>query len=198
MSNFSRDSDLLGHEPMVFHELPFAGQTRLKVTDAVIDGPNVTSAMGGFAPLSAGQVAMIGDGSFAIAAIVSNNAMTLAVPPVGVSGSTLVVRTLAPQAALVGDELLRAIGLDPDDPSSAGSIVSLSLMVQLEAIGTLSRAYAGAISIAGDSRRIEEKANRYRQRLARGLRGAAIELDLDGDGRIDAVRQPGIGQLVRG
>jgi hypothetical protein len=200
MSNFSKDSDLLAHEPMIFHELPFAGQTRLRVTDAAISGQTVTSPSGGFAALAPGHVAIVGDGAFAIAAIVNDNTLTLAVPPVGVGGSTLVVRTFAPQAAVVHDELLRALGIDPDHPGAAASeskIVSRSWMTQLEALGTLSRAYAAAVSIGADNRRILEKAERYRQRFSRGLIGAAVLLDLDGDGRPDTVRHPGIVTLTR-
>ena len=200
MPNFSTDSDLLAHEPMVFHELPFAGQTKLRVTDAVISDAMVTSTTGGFSRLAAGDVAILGDGAFAISAIGDDQTLTLAVPPVGITDATLIVRTFAPQAALVRDELLRAVGIDPDDPDPAygqSAIVSVAHVRQLEALGALARAYAAAVSIAGDSRRILEKADRYRQRFTRGLRGSAILLDLDGDGRADTFRHPGVMQLIR-
>lgn len=200
MPNFSNDSDLLAHEPTVFHELPFTGQTRLRITDAAVSDQTVTSVTGGFSGLSPGEVAIIGDGAFVITGIVNDNTLTLAVPPIGVGSSTLTVRTLAPQATLVHDELLRALGIDVDNPdgeTNESMIVSVSLMNQFEVLGTLSRAYAGAASIGGDSRRIVEKADRYRRRFQSGLLGAAILLDVNADGRPDTVRHPGVGQLIR-
>jgi hypothetical protein len=194
MSNFSNDSDLLAHEPMVFHELPFAGQTKLRVMNAAISGQTITSATGGFSTLAAGDVVILGDGAFAITAVVDDNTLTLAIPPVGVADGTLIVRTFATQAALVHEELLRAMGVEESD---ASSIVSIALVRQLEVLGTLARAYAAAVGTAGDSRRILEKADRYRARFTRGLLAAAIELDLDADGRVDTVRHPGIGRWVR-
>lgn len=200
MPNFSTDADLLAYEPNVFHELPFVSQTKLRVTDAAISGRDVTSTTGGFTTLSPGDVAVIGDGAFAIATIVSNTVLTLATTPVGVSGPTLTVRTFAPQAAAVHADLMRAIGIDAADPDNeldGSAVLSLDLMGRLETLGTLTDAYTAAIPIAGERTGAAEKAERYRQLFKRRLNGATVLIDLNGDGQADVARYPGVGRLER-
>jgi hypothetical protein len=208
MGNFSTDADLLGYEPNVFAELPFASQRKLKVTDAALSGVNITSATGGFSMLAAKQVAVLEASaaesqSHAIASITGNTALMLATRPVGLSvstGITLSVRTLCPQATLVHEELLRAMGIDPDDPDAEvneSAIVSVELMRRLEALGTLSRAYTAAVALVGDNSGVHAKATEYTARFRRALAGAQVLIDLDGDGRPDAWRTPGTAQLLR-
>jgi hypothetical protein len=200
MANFSTDSDLLAREPGVFAELPFAGQTKLRVTDANISGSTVTSTTGGFNRLSAGDAVLFGEAAFAIAAIVNNNTLTLAAIPSGVTGGTMYVRTFAPQARLVHQELMRVIGIDTDDPDQAlgeSAIVSVSLMKDLEVLGTLARAYTAAITLTGGTRAVKDKAERYGRLFVRSLLGAAVLIDLDGDGYPDVTRFPGVGEMTR-
>lgn len=203
MSNFSNDADLLAYEPHVFTDLPFASQRRLRVTDAAVDGTTVTSETGGFTTVAAGQVVVIEALAYAIASITDDNTLELAAAPVELStttGLTLTVPTLAPQAALVHDELLRAIGIDVDDAGAditEQSIVSTQLMRRLEAIGTLAHAYAAAVALVGDNETINTKADRYRQRYQRALNVAQVLIDADGDGLADAWRSPGVGRMVR-
>ena len=168
MPNFITDSDLLPFEPRVFHELPFAGQTKLIVSDAQIDGATVTSAAGGFAALAPGDVAVLGGGAYKIAAVADDNTLTLDPPPVTDTDPTLLVRTFAPQATLAHEHILQALGRTEEEVESAGPVS------RLEALCTLSIAYAAGVSVLGDSSRLIEKLERYKRQYLREWMEATI------------------------
>lgn len=206
---FSTDADLLAYEPDVFMDLPFAAQRTLRITDGAIAGAQITSASGGFEVLSPDDVIVLNAGSpgavaLPIESIDSDTQLTLVSAPVGLiasSGLAVEARTLRPQAAVVYEELLRAVGVDPDDPAAtigSDDIVSIELMRRLEVLGTLAGAYAAAIAPCGDNEAVEHKAMDYRKRFERAIRGARILIDTDGDGEADLWRSPGVGRLVRG
>lgn len=206
---FSTDADLLAYEPDVFIDLPFAAQRTLRIADGVIVGAQLTSGAGGFDALSPDDVVVLNAGSsdavaLPIESVESDTQLTLTFAPVGLpatSGLTVEARTLRPQAAVVYEELLRAVGVDPDDPAATiggDDIVSVELMRRLEVLGTLAVAYAAAIAPCGDNEAVERKATDYRKRFERAIRGARILIDTDGDGEADVWRSPGVGQLVRG
>jgi len=100
----------------------------------------------------------------------------------------------------VHGELMRAIGIDVDDPDETlgeASVISLGVMRRLETLGTLGRAYAAAVALVGDNRAINEKAARYRLRFASALNAAQVLVDTDGDGHADVWRTPGVARLTR-
>ena len=185
MPNFTADSDLLPFEPRVFHELPFAGQTKLRVTDAQLDGATLTSAAGGFSALAPGDVALLGEGAYAIVSIEDDNTLTLAPAPVDITDSTMIVRTLAPQAMLAHEHILQALGRTEEE------IENRDLVARLEALCTLSIAYAAGVSVLGDSARLLEKLERYRRQYLREWTAATILLD------DQTVIRPGVGRVIR-
>jgi hypothetical protein len=206
MSNFVSDSDLLEYEPQVFQELPFASQRMLLVTDGAISGPTLTSGTGGFAALSAGDVVVISSGlsdvvTCGVASVTDSNTLVLMQTPVlaATTGLRVEARTLAPQANTMHAELLRSLGVDLDDPDGLrqSAIISVSLMRRLEALGTLSRAYAAAVTLGGDNATVSAKAESYRRRFNAAANGARVLMDVDGDGRADVWRTPGVARLVR-
>jgi len=208
MTPFVLDADLLAYEPNVFVELPFAAQRLLRVTDAALSGATLTSATGGFAALAPGGVVVLstsaGDAvTGAIASVTDDNTVVLTRAPVGFEAGAAVVveaRTLGPQVALVHAEVMRSIGLDGDDAAvtlDESAVVSVGLMRKIEALGALSRAYAGAVAIVGDQALIEAKAERYRRMFGAALSEAQVLIDTDGDGEADACRLPGVGRMVR-
>lgn len=202
MPTFSADSDLLALEPAIFADLPLAGQRLVQVSDAAISGSTLTSSTGGFSVLSPGHVALIQNTPLPIASIAGNTSLSLTRAPIGLSASSglnLEVRTFAPQAELIYRELLHAVGVDPEDPAGLdeSAIVSLDLMRRLETLGVVSRAYQAAIAPVGDDPAIRRKAADYRDRFIRALGEARVLIDLDGDGRPDVWRTPGVARLIR-
>lgn len=208
MLNFSTDSDLLAHEPNVFTDLPLAGQKRLAIGDAAVAGNTVTSQTGGFLLLGEGDVVLLRDEAAAdvpcvVREVSDDHTLELEHAPAGLAATTglaLIARTFEPQAELVHDELMRALGIDVDDPDESldeSSILSVGLMRKLEALGTLALAYGGAVAIGGDNEAIAAKAASYQRQFRAALNGARVLIDVDGDGRADVWRTPGIGRLVR-
>lgn len=208
MSHFATDADLLAHEPAVFVDLPFATQRKLRVTDGVLSGPTLTSEAGGFSELGQGDVVVIAVSeaervTVAVSAVTDDGTLELDAEPVGLSanqGLTVEARTLKPQTAVVHGELMRAIGIDVDDPEQAlneQSVVSVSVMRRLEVLGTLARAYRTAVGLSGDQEELRMKAAEHERQFRSALRGARVLVDLDGDGRADVWRTPGVGRLVR-
>lgn len=206
---FSTDADLLAYEPDVFTDLPFAAQRTLRITDGEVSAAQLTSATGGFAALSPDDVLVLNAGApdalaMSVESVESDTSLTFTMAPVGLALSSVLTvegRTFRPQAAVVYEELLRAVGVDPDDPASefdGDDIVSTELMRRLEVLGTLAGAYAAAISPCGENARVERKAVDYRKRFERAIRGARVLIDTDGDGEADLWRSPGVGRLVRG
>jgi hypothetical protein len=208
MTLFASDADLLGYEPNVFVELPFPSQRRLRVTDAALSGAMVASATGGFEGLAADAVVVLEvsaaeKSSHAIASVEDDNTLTLGSVPGGLSeteGLTLEVRTLRPQMEKVHERLMRAIGVDVDDPEETlteASVVSVQLMRRLEALGTLGRAYAAGMAMVGKNEGLASKSDQYLKRFRRAIRGARVLIDADGDGRAERWRTPGVSRLVR-
>src|SRR5690606_19408793 len=116
------------------------------------------------AQLDAGGVVLIGGVVHEVLAVLDAETLSVSLPrarltqpPIpGREGTDLevVVRSFEPQAALVHDGLLRLLGIDPDDEAAAlteESVVSLSVMARLEALGTLERIYSGAVALVGDN-----------------------------------------------
>ena len=210
--NFSTDRDLLVHEPEVFVNIPLAGQEPLRVSDGSITGTTLSSAGADFtaAQVDVGSVALVAGTAHEIVARVDANTLTVsklrtrladaAIAPGDGTGLEIIVRTFAPQAAVVHDVLLHMLGIDADNPDpslSQDNIVSLSLMARLEALGTLHRLYSGAVALVGDNEELRRKSAEYHHRFNAGCRGASVWMDLDGDGNGDVRVQLGVTSMVR-
>jgi hypothetical protein len=210
--NFSTDRDLLAYEPTLFHDLPWAGQQRLRVIDVSTSGTTVTSQSADFeaAGVSVGSVVLIDDIAHEVMSRDSSTQLTVsllrarltddAISTADGSDQTAVVRTFEPQAALIHDHLLRMLGFDPDDAHAAvteQSIVSMSVMARLEALGTLERIFSGAVALVGDNKALQQKRAAYHAQFAADLRRATVLLDTDNDGRVDERRGLSTARLVR-
>ncbi len=209
--NFSTDRDLLAHEPNVFDDVSIVSQRRLSLTDAAVSGTTLTSASADFeeAQVETGSVVVVDGVALEVMARVDANTLTVsmprarltdsAVPPGDGSGLSLIAMTFAPQAALVHDVLLRALGIDPNDEDAElteDAIVSVGLMAHVETLGTLERVYSGAVAITGDEELVR-RAEMYRQRFRAAVERASVLLDTDGDGRADMRVEMATSRLVR-
>ena len=198
--NFSNDRDLLAIEPAVFEDVPFTAQMRLQVSDTSVSGTTLTSAAADFvsAGIAAGSVVLINNVPHEVFERTDANTLDVSLPRSHTSGPgipggdgtglELVARTFGPQAELVHDGLLRLIGIDPDDLGaelSESSVLSVTLMARIEALGTLELVYAGAASLVGENDTLLMKAGEYRRRFRRARMRATVLLDTNGDGQVD-------------
>jgi len=201
---FSTDADLLPHEPNVFTDLPLPGQTKLDVTDGVLDGQTVTSAIGWFDQLAAKDVLVMrtGDGvstTAVVEAVTDANTLTLPTKPFlgPASDLHLLVRTFAPQRRVVAARLAAELRLDANV-----TVLNADTLVRLEALGTLMLAFRAGLALpVGDEHTeaaIIARAEWYHRSFNYARRAALIELDRDGDGQADATRTLGVIDLVRG
>ncbi len=209
---FTNDRDLLRLEPDVFSEVSFAAQHRLNESDGIVSGTTLTSVSADFeaAQVTAGDVVLIANIACEVLARVDANTLTVslprtdladaAIPPGDGSALAVSLRTFGSQAGRVHDTLLRRLGIDLDDADAVideDAIVSLSVMAELETLGTLALVYHGAMSVGGDNDVLREKANHYRNRFEIASRAAVVLLDSDGDGSADVERRLGDVQLIR-
>ncbi len=208
MTTFANDADLLTFEPRAFVDLAGVARTLLQVDDGQLSGTTLTSTIGGFDALMPGHVLVLrSSAADAVAAAVSQvtdtNTLELASPPEGLaamSNLSVMARTFAAQAQHVNGQLLRAIGIEVDDPActlNAASVVSTGLMRRLEVLGTLALAYQAAAGPIGGDDEYADRAVGYRTRFNRALESARVLIDTDGDGLADAWRTPAAGSLVR-
>ncbi|MAE62299.1 MAG: hypothetical protein CMJ49_13200 [Planctomycetaceae bacterium] len=208
MTAFINDADLLIVEPRVFEDLPFAAQQTLRVDDAALAGVTITSVAGGFNTLVIGDVIVLRTteadaATFAIAGITDDNTLTVENEPTHLTASvglTMIARTFTPQINIVHAQIMRAMGIDIDDPDEEldeASIVSVSVMQQIETLGTLAQVYAAAVAPVGDNETIMQKADAYARQFTAAMRGARVLIDIDGDGQADVWRTAGQGRLVR-
>lgn len=210
--NFSTDRDLLAYEPQVFNDVPFAAQQRASVTDGSLSGTTLTSTAADFeaAQVATGDVVLIAGVAHEVLSRTDANTLEVSLPRTNLTdaaipssdGTDLAVqlRTFAQQATVVHDELLRLLRIDPDDPEAAlteESIVSLSLMSRLEALGTLARLYAGGVAVVGDNAGLQHKEAAYRARFREACARAVVRIDADGDGFADEERRLGVVRLER-
>ena len=210
--NFSTDRDLLAYEPTLFHDLPWAGQQRLKVTDGQLNGTTLTSAGADFeaARIEVGGVVLIDLIPHEVITRNSPTELTVSLmrarltddPIPGNDGSELTVigRTFSPQASLVHDALLHMLGLEPDDPQAEigeQAIISETTLARLETLGTLEQLFSSAAALTGDNRELRNRADQYRRQFHHALSRATVLLDIDGDGRVDERRHFATPRLTR-
>ena len=212
---FSLDRDLLAVEPGVFSDVPFAGQQLVEAADGVASETSLTSSASDFvaSQTDTGSVVLIAGVPHEVIERVDSNTLTVSLlraddsqaAIAGTQGSELdvKVRSFKNQANVIYGQLLQMLGIDVDAADNldskvtADSIVSLSVMKQLEVLGILECVYIGAMGISGDNKELAGKAEMYRKRFSQAMRQATVLLDLDGDGQADAQRQFGVGQMVR-
>lgn len=208
MPNFATDADLLAYDPALFIDLPIPAEQTLRVDDAAVAGTTLTSVAGGFDVLSVGHVLTLRSthadaGSHAVAAIPDPNTVDLATPPLHLAAHatlTVIGRTFREQTGIVHDELLRAIGLDPDDPRHGldeTAVRSVNLMRHLETLGTLALIYGAAAETSAESNVFAGRAALYCRRFQAALASATVLIDTNGDGHPDLRRTPQATRLVR-
>ncbi len=199
---FSTDRDLLAIDPNLFQDIPMASQERLAVDDGVLSGTTLTSSSADFneAQVAMGSVVLVAGIPHEVIEQVDAHTLTVslirattdapAIPSNDGVDLPVIVRSYAPQAERVHDELIRLLGIAPNTPAEA-AIVTKPLMAELESFGTLERIYSGAAAVVGDNKELRIKAKEFGQRFQAACRSATILFDIDGDGLVDAKRSLG-------
>lgn len=200
------DRDLLQHEPRLFNDVRWAGQTLFegsgtlnaagdRVTIAGFDATARGIGVGCVALLDGLAVEIVDvatPGSLGVSLLRSRRGDSV----IGVTGGPrsvgVVVATFRPQIALVHDRILRALGLATldDEPGQFGeaAITNPGSLVRIEALGALHAVFASASALVEANSPMWARAQMYRERFIEERRRVRMEIDLDGDGVPDATR----------
>lgn len=211
---FAADRDLLLLEPALFRDAAWTAQTLLDTTGS-ISGDTLTLASGDAAAagISSGHVALVGGLSLEIVQRLSSTALRVSrpradaadpvIPPPAMTTQPVVVSTFAPQLAIAHRQVLRLLGIDRDAPAPPpgaareSSIVNPGALVLVESLAALHLIFTAAAALSGPDSPAGLRALAYRERFGLERHRAAAMLDLDGDGRPDALRRMDTAFLVR-
>src|SRR5687768_9732381 len=211
---FASDLDLLHWEPNLLRDAAFASQKLIGGTGA-LSGISFTIASGSFtdSKVKADQLIKLAaplDGTYPIVAVPNATTLTLSVmydglfpdppaetvpAPVGSATSiAYAVHTFFPQLAIVSELLLQAAGLDADQ---SGAVLNPASLKRACTLGALQMIHSALAAAAADPTNYSVRADLYERLYRRALRGATVEVDLDGDGIPESRRALNVLELRR-
>jgi hypothetical protein len=216
---FCKDVDLLYWEPDVLREAAFVSQTLDAGTGDVAGAAfhRVTGAAFDAAGVEAGQVLVLGGavvGCFVVTGVTGPDDLAISVlyddliPAAGpapgalgyatASGVTFAVRTFWAQRKTVSDLLLQAVGIVPGTAEAlVAAVLNPEALRRACALGTLQMIYSAIAAAADEPAKFAVRADLYERLYRRALRQAQVDVDLDGDGKPEARRCPGLVRLAR-
>jgi hypothetical protein len=217
---FCNDADLLYWEPEVLREAAFASQT-LDAGTGSLSGTQfsvVTGTVFTSRAVEPGQVIVLSGavaGCFPIVAITDPFNLQLGVlndelfpdppsttPPLispgTASGLDFVIRTFWAQRRVVSDLLSQAVGIIPGTAQAqAAQILNPQALRRAATLGTLQMIYNALAAAASEPAPFTVRADLYERLFRRAMRQAQVDIDLDGDGRADSRRSPGLVRMFR-
>jgi hypothetical protein len=218
---FCNDVDLLYWEPDVLKEAAFASQT-IGVGAGAVSGTtfSMTSSSPTFIEqkVAPGQVIVLSGalaGCYAITGVTGAYVLEISAlyddlfpdsgpppAPVGLgvaSGLGYAIRTFFAQRKVVSDLLLQSVGIVPGSAQAqTAAVLNPSVLRRACVLGTLQMIYSAIAAAASEPAAFTVRAELYERLYRRSLLSAQVDLDLDGDGRADARRSPGLVRMVRG
>jgi hypothetical protein len=215
MTPFCTDIDLLHWEPNICRDATFASQT-LMVGTADLSGTTLSIASGSFidAHIEPNQVVVLSGalaGSFPILSVDSATGLTISIlydglfsdepaasPIASATGLTFAIRTFWPQRNVISEHLQQAAGLIPGDPlTENATILNPQALRYPCTLGTLHLLYSALSAAADAPKEYASRADLYQELYRSALRSTQVQIDLNGDGRCDVVRQLNNIELVR-
>lgn len=216
---FCNDVDLLYWEPDVLNEAALASQT-LDTGTGNVAGTAFTATTGASfvdQKIEAGQVIVLTGavaGCFAITAISDATGLEISVvydelfpetgaaaPAVGpgsASGVNFVIRSFWAQRQVVSDLLMQAIGIVPGTAAAETAVIlNPRALRRACTLGTLQMIYSAIAAVASEPAKFSVRADLYERLYRRALLAAQVDLDLNGDGVVDARRSPGLVRMFR-
>jgi hypothetical protein len=207
---------LLHWEPNLPRDAAFASQTLLSGTGDLAGATFTLDSAGSFTAshVEADQVIVLTGGTsgcYPIFSVNSATQLTISVLWDGlmpISGNptpspvttavdlAFVVRTFGPQRRVISDLLLQAAGLEPV-PESADRVMNPEALTKACTLGSLHMIYSALAAAAEEPGRYNARAELYERLYRRALRGAVVELDLDGDGVGEVTRPLNVLQMQR-
>ena len=213
MSTIISDRDLLIIEPSLFIGAAAAGTSLLATTDAGIVGTRLTSASADFVTqdIDNGHVAVVNGVAVEVVARIQATELDISLPRAsrddqmiapGDGGSfSLQIISFARLIDQVQISMLRALGIDPDDPVQpldVSAILNLGEVGVIIGLRTIQHAFETAAALNPTDASLAARAAMYRERAAQAMRQSAAVIDTNGDGQADATRRLDVVTFVRG
>ena len=221
---FAQDRDLLAIDPNVLRDVGWAGQ-RLVTGVGNVSGSTLTLTSQDVtfeaAGVTTGHIVLVDGTPYEIIERLSATTATISrirpgpdepeIPPSPATAKPVIVHTFAPQLAAIHSQILKLLGIDPalvdlgpaNSQPKESDITNPDSFRPVEALGALYHAYCiaagpGTAELAGSlASTWLNRARMWRDRYAEALRTTAAQIDLDGDGKPDATRRPGLTQFIR-
>jgi len=217
---FCNDADLLYWEPEVARDAAFASQTLATGTGDVAAAAFTRTAGASFLTqaVEPGLILVLSgtaSGCYVITDVPDASHLTISVlhddlfpetgappSPVGrdanATGATYAIRTFYAQRKVVSDLLTQSVGIVPGTTAAATSVIlNPEALKRACVLGTLQMIYSAVAAAASDAAKFNVRADLYERLYRRALQRAQVDLDLNGDGRPDCRRSPGLVRMVR-
>lgn len=210
------DTDLARIDPNLHTEILWFSQRLIKATGAISGTTLTISAFDSnfdAAQLTPGMIIVVGGIPHEVIAKLSATTAQISrirptsddplLTPAGTTGAEVLLSTFKPQLAVISEQVLRTIGLDPLQPeydwdgSPMPALSNPASLRRFTSLWTLATIYIGAASMHGSDSPIAQRATRFRTLLAEERRFLAAAIDTDADGIADAMRRPGVIPLLR-
>lgn len=217
MVNFSKDTDILKYEPVLFGELHLPWQVLTTGTGGSLSGTTFTANDADFVstPITTGQVIYVwseaGSLETALEIISVDSATELtvsvvradsgggAIAPSAATNLSYRISTFEPQANEVAFGLTEYFGIKPGDPSSnieAEDILETSVLRQASVFAVISSVYAMLASRAEDES-FWKKSLHYQKLFGKARERCRLSIDTSGDGIADVTKMGASARLVR-
>lgn len=210
------DTDLARIEPNLHNEILWFSQRLIKATGSVSGTTLTISAFDSnfdAAQLAPGMIVVVGAIPHEVIAKLTPTTAQISrirptsedplLTPAAATGAEVSLSTFKPQIAVVSEQVLRTIGLDPLQPEYDWNGSPLPVLSNPEtlrrfaSLWTLATIYMGAAGMHGSDSPIAQRAAKFRTLLAEERRFLAASIDTDADGIADAMRRPGVIPLLR-
>ncbi len=217
MVQFSSDTDILRHEPVLFGELHLPSQVLTQGTGAELSGTTLTDSAGDFTGTGVEPSGVVYlksadgalDSSYEIISVDSATQLTVSVlradtadspvAPPQASDISYRVSTFAAQAGEAAFQLTEYFGIQPGNPASEitiDNIVDTEGLQRASAFAVISAVYATwASRVASECH--WQKSLHYKQLFEKARQRCRLSIDLGTDGIADTSRLGGAITLVR-
>jgi hypothetical protein len=215
---FATDRDLLIYEPTLLNDIHWAGQQTISNDGGVmVTGGTVLTLPSGHdfaeAGVQAADTLLLNSIPVEVVSIDADNIATVSRlrdstddDPLGLLDGEVGVQvrgwTFRPQLAAVHEQLLNALGLVAGDGAietpGENMVTNTRDLKRTEAIGAIHLIYTSAAALVGGDSPLWAKAQLYRERFVNERRRAVAAIDLNADGKPDAIRRASVFRFTRG
>lgn len=190
---FAKDRDLLVHEPLLFRDVAWSSQRLFESAAVSIAGTILTAPGAAFDEVGVAEGAVVVVAGLPLEVVERLSATELVVsrlrarvggepiPPGDTESASAYVATFLPQIAIVHEQLMRIVGVEPSLPErrpGVDDVLNPRAIASVEALGALHLIFSAAAAVAGEASTLWMKAALYRDRFAAARARAAVEFDL--------------------